>query len=118
MGTPKTSISTHPLGESKNSPNTPSGTWPLDTPGGRFHAEWDHQAPVTREGPLIFFFQFLQAGGRWEEFLRDCPLHYIGNRGSGGRPHHGKGPSQRLERPLALCPHQWRAWVTGSTPGC
>jgi hypothetical protein len=25
---------------------------------------------------LIFFFQFLQAGGRWEEFLRECPLHY------------------------------------------
>jgi hypothetical protein len=32
---------------------------------------------------LIFFFQFLQAGGRWEKFLRDCPLHYTGNRGSG-----------------------------------
>jgi hypothetical protein len=32
---------------------------------------------------LIFFFQFLQAGGRWEEFLRHCPLHYTGNRGSG-----------------------------------
>jgi hypothetical protein len=52
-------------------------------PGGRFHAEWDEQAPVTREGQLIFFFQFLHAGGRWEEFLRDCPLHYTGNRGSG-----------------------------------
>lgn len=37
----------------------------------------------AREGQLIFFFQFLQAGGRWEEFLRDCPLHYTGNRGSG-----------------------------------
>jgi hypothetical protein len=34
-------------------------------------------------GKLIFFFQFLQAGGRWEKFLRDCPLHYTGNRGSG-----------------------------------
>ena len=49
----------------------------------RFYAERDDQAPVTREGQLIFFFQFLQAGGRWEEFLRDCPLHYTGNRGSG-----------------------------------
>ncbi len=62
---------------------SPSGSWPLDTPGGRFHAEWDDQAPVTREGQLIFFFQFLQAGGRWQEFLRECPLHYTGNRGSG-----------------------------------
>lgn len=57
----------------------------MDTPGGRFYAEWDDQAPVTREGQLIFFFQFLQTGGRWEEFLRDCPLHYSGNRGSGAR---------------------------------
>ena len=32
---------------------------------------------------MIFFFQFLQAGGRWEEFLRECPPHYTGNRGSG-----------------------------------
>ena len=41
------------------------------------------QAPVTREGQLIFFFQFLHVGGRWEEFLRDCPLLYTGNHGSG-----------------------------------
>jgi len=41
---------------------------------------------VTREGQLIFFFQFLEAGGRWEELLRDCPLTYHGNRGSGARP--------------------------------
>ena len=32
---------------------------------------------------MIFFFQFLQAGGRWEDFLSRCPLHYTGNRGSG-----------------------------------
>ncbi len=24
-------------------------------------------------------------GGRWAEFLRGCPLHYTGNRGSGAR---------------------------------
>jgi hypothetical protein len=57
--------------------------WPLDTPGGRFYAEWDSDAPVTREGQLIFFFQFLAVGARWEELMRDCPLSYTGNRGSG-----------------------------------
>jgi hypothetical protein len=31
----------------------------------------------------MFFFQFLDAGDRWKEFLADCPLDYIGNRGSG-----------------------------------
>jgi hypothetical protein len=44
-----------------------AGSWPVDTPGGRFFAEWDSQAPVTREGQLIFFFQFLEVGQRWQE---------------------------------------------------
>ncbi len=57
--------------------------WPVDTPGGRFYAEWESQAPVTREGQLMFFFQFLEAGDRWREFLAGCPLDYTGNRGSG-----------------------------------
>ena len=73
----------HPAGETKTHAAYPSGSWPLDTPGGRFYAEWDDEAPVTREGQLIFFFQFLQAGGRWQEFLRECPLRYTGNRASG-----------------------------------
>ena len=74
---------THPAGELQNESGFPAGSWPLDTPGGRFFAEWDPEVPVTREGQLIFFFQFLHAGGRWDEFMRDCPLQYTGNRGSG-----------------------------------
>lgn len=54
----------------------------MDTPGGRYHAELDYEVPVTREGQLIFFAQFLHTGGRWEELLRKAPLHYEGNRGS------------------------------------
>jgi hypothetical protein len=27
----------------------------------------------------MFFFQFLDAGDRWREFLANCPLDYIGN---------------------------------------
>ena len=51
-------------------------------PGGRYFAEFDDQAPVTREGQLLFFAQFLQAGGRWERFVSNTPLYYVGNRGS------------------------------------
>jgi hypothetical protein len=54
----------------------------VDTPGGRFYAEFDEETPVTREGQLIFFTQFLRTGGRWERLLRECPLRYEGNRGS------------------------------------
>ena len=83
MDIPESPIPVHPEGETKNTQKTPPACWPLDTPGGRFHAELSDQAPVTREGQLIFFFQFLQAGARWQEFLRECPLRYTGNRGSG-----------------------------------
>lgn len=76
-------IRANPQGEAENPCGPPNGSWPLDTPGGRFYAEWDDESPVTREGQLIFFFQFLHAGGRWEQFLKNCPLHYSGNRGSG-----------------------------------
>jgi hypothetical protein len=56
--------------------------WPVDTPGGRYFAEFDDEVPVTREGQLIFFAQFLHTGGRWEQFVERSPLAYTGNRGS------------------------------------
>lgn len=83
MGSLLASPNTHPTGELQTNSALPLAAWPLDTPGGRFYAEWDPDAPVTREGQLIFFFQFLHAGGRWQEFLRHCPLQYTGNRASG-----------------------------------
>lgn len=76
-------LSAHPQGEGKTNALATCGAWPVDTPGGRYYAEWDTQAPTTREGQLIFFLQFLQAGGRWEHLMERCPLHYTGNRGSG-----------------------------------
>jgi hypothetical protein len=50
-----------------------SRRWPIDTPGGRFYAEWDSQAPDSREGQPMFFFQFLEAGERWKTFLAGLP---------------------------------------------
>lgn len=75
-------VSTHSKGEPILASSSAASAWPLDTPGGRFHAEWDADAPTSREGQLIFFFQFLKAGGRWERFMEKCPLTYSGNRGS------------------------------------
>ena len=74
-------LSAHPEGEHENVPLSAVKAWPLDTPGGRFYAEWDEEVPVTRDGQLMFFFQFLKAGGRWEQFMQKCPLRYTGNRG-------------------------------------
>jgi hypothetical protein len=63
-------------------PQSGSPPWPVDTPGGRYYAELDLEAPVTREGQVIFFAQFLHSGGRWARLLEGCPLRYHGNRGS------------------------------------
>jgi Transposase DDE domain group 1 len=78
-------VEAHSKGERSMLTVQPADRWPVDTPGGRFYAEWESCSPVTREGQLIFFFQFLEAGERWREFLADCPLSYVGNRGSGKR---------------------------------
>jgi hypothetical protein len=59
--------------------------WPVDTPGGRYYAEWDPGTPVSAHGQLVFFAQFLHTGKRWDEWIEECPLHYTGNRGSGAR---------------------------------
>ena len=70
----------HPTGELVG--KLLADSWPVDTPGGRYYAEIDDESPVTREGQLIFFAQFLCVGGRWERLVSNCPLVYEGNRGS------------------------------------
>ena len=80
----------------------------MDTPGGRFFAGWETQAPVTREGQLMLFFEFLHAGERWRELMRECPLSYSANRGTllppvdpfsfPGLPQRGYGAQPRVAR--------------------
>lgn len=48
----------------------------VDTLGRRFHVEWDPNAPVTPLGQLVFFAQFLAAGGLFADWVRTCPLHF------------------------------------------
>ena len=72
----------HRLGESSPVSKSSSASWPVDTPGGRVHAGWCHDAPMTREGSLLFFFQFLAAGGRWAELVKSIPLAYHSNNAS------------------------------------
>lgn len=99
-----------PRGCAQKNLKTPA-SWPLDTPGGCFHAELSDQAPVTREGRLIFFFQFLQAGARWQEFLRECPLHYVGNPGNEHAAAKGlPGLREMLDK---LPRHQWHTFTRG-----
>jgi Transposase DDE domain group 1 len=49
---------------------------PVDTLGRRFHVEWDPHCPVTPLGQLVFFAQFLAAGGLYADWVSRCPLRY------------------------------------------
>jgi hypothetical protein len=51
----------------------------IDTPGGRFHVRFDETTPVSALGPLVFFAQFIEAGGRFEALCREAPLRYTSN---------------------------------------
>ena len=72
----------HPKGERQKALDGDKKSWPVDTPGGRYYAEWDTEAPVTREGQLIFFFQFLHRacpGTRERGDERSCWVKKIGH---------------------------------------
>lgn len=47
-----------------------------DTFGGRVHVEWDPEGAATPLGHLAFFIEFLKAGGLYEPWVTECPLHY------------------------------------------
>lgn len=70
----------HPTGEhevaAKLLPPDLAQRLAVDTGGGRIHVEWDPQAPVTPLGQLVFFAQFLAAGGLFAAWVRECPLRY------------------------------------------
>ena len=68
-------VPAHPQGEPL-SPLSQAVQLTLDTPGKRFHVEWDPAAPVTPLGHLVFFSQFLAAGGLFGPWVAQCPLHY------------------------------------------
>ena len=72
------SISAHPQGESDGSGLLVAAppSIPVDAIGRRFQVEWDPHAPVTPLGQLVFFCQFLSAGGLYSKWVAECPLHY------------------------------------------
>ena len=48
----------------------------VDTPGGRIHVQWDHEASATPNAQLAFFAEFLATTGVYDSFLDSCPLSY------------------------------------------
>ena len=48
----------------------------VDTPGGRIHVQWDHQASASPNAQLTFFAEFLSTTGVYDAWHDSCPLHY------------------------------------------
>jgi hypothetical protein len=48
----------------------------VDTPGGRIHIRWDHEASATPNAQLAFFAEFLATAGVYESWVDSCPLSY------------------------------------------
>lgn len=74
-------LSIHPQGELESGEKrelATAGNEPLivDTPGGRYHVEWDEAAPLTPTGQLVFFAQFLKATELFSRFCADAPFGY------------------------------------------
>lgn len=74
----------HPQGEVKISANGTVG-FPLagplvfDTEGGRYHVQWDDEAPLSPMGQLVFFAQFLKANELFTRLCADAPFGYKSN---------------------------------------
>ena len=70
----------HPTGEAKLPEKTALfDAVEVDTYAGKVHVEWDQSAAVTPIGQLPFFIQFLKLGGRFNPWVKDCPLQYKSN---------------------------------------
>jgi hypothetical protein len=75
----------HPQGEPPRSGRSPSPSEddePLivDTPGGRFRAQFTPELPVSSLGALVFFAQYLATTGAFDALIADTPLRYESNR--------------------------------------
>lgn len=51
----------------------------ITTPGGTMQYQWDKHMPVTTNGYLPFFSEYLHAGGRFDSLVNTCPLEYKSN---------------------------------------
>jgi len=72
-------VTPHPQGEALAHPTPPVSPLNVDTPGRRFHVEWDPEAPVTPLGQLVFFSQFLATAGLFHDWVKTCPLRFTSN---------------------------------------
>ena len=63
----------------KDTPKTQKFNSTISTVGGTMQYQWDKHMPVTTNGYLPFFSEYLHAGGRFDSLVNTCPLEYKSN---------------------------------------
>ena len=48
----------------------------VKTPGGVYEVKWNSQGKATAMGQLVFFAEFVEASGLFENWVQCCPLRY------------------------------------------
>src|SRR5580692_10548019 len=67
----------HPEGEPQKAASEPWETAvSLDTFAGKIQFKWAPDAEVSSLGQMPFFIEFLKTSGLFENWVKDCPLHY------------------------------------------
>ncbi len=84
MDSPEALAKAHPQGEIEipqiGTVDFPiTGPLVVDTEGGRYHVQWDDEAPLTPMGQLVFFAQFLKANELFTRLCADAPFEYKSN---------------------------------------
>lgn len=57
----------------------------VETMGGRIHVQWDQSAQATPHGQLVFFAEFLNVAGVFDDWVDACPLSYTSGNASDKR---------------------------------
>ena len=66
---------THPMGEGQaGAVDVWDGGSSLDTFAGKIHLRWVNGAAVSSLGQMPYFIEFLKTSGRFDEWVKDCPL--------------------------------------------
>ena len=84
MESSESQVVAHPQGESEiTTVGAPelrdSEPLVIETEGGRYHVQWDESAPATPYGQLVFFAQFLKAGGLFSRLCVGAPFAFQSN---------------------------------------
>lgn len=57
----------------------------LQSASGQLKVRWDNKAQATVLGQMAFFIEFLTVTGLFDQWVRDCPVHYKSPNGSSRR---------------------------------